>query len=118
MPPEMAKSLQISAFPKELMDVAAAARAARARVAVHEDSRNGGLAVSRRARALRLVLAQADNAPRVLSWGPWATDCFILNLDAALDEARAVFGDNPSILDVSHPRHNRVGWQAAVARRF
>ena len=79
------------------MDVAAAARAARARVAVHADSRHGGLAVHRCARSLRLVLSQADNAPRVRSWSPWATDCFVLNFDAALDETREAFGNDPSI---------------------
>ena len=41
--------------------------------------------------------------------------CFILNLDAALNEARAAVGNAPIILDVAHPRHNRVGWPAAVA---
>ena len=54
--PGFLQSLKYLGFPNELRDLEAAAVAARARVALHEDWQSGGIQVDARARRLVCVL--------------------------------------------------------------
>ena len=70
------------------MDIPGAALAARARVAVHEDARHGGLRVEEHSWQLRGIYESADNVPAAFVDSGWIKGCFLLSLADVLATVR------------------------------
>ncbi|CAK0904509.1 unnamed protein product [Prorocentrum cordatum] len=80
---EQLKAMQLTGMPYGLMDIDAAATAAKVRAMMHEASQSGGLNVRSRALYLNSLLSQADSVQKHMLYGHWARNAFVLNLDSA-----------------------------------
>ena len=114
--PQFLKSLRHMGFPKELPDLPSAAVAARARVALHENSRQGGLQVRTRAARLRLLLADSNEIGRRHFYKGWVDGCFIFSLESALNTLDTLVPHDRAFTDPKHPEHEDKGWQAKFTK--
>jgi len=112
------KAMTFAGFPKEFMDIPAAALAARVRVALHEDAQYGGLRVQERSRQLRSVCEFADDLPVAFLASGWIKGCFLFSLEAALASAHQACPDELLPPRADRPEERRVGCQARLARAF
>ena len=98
----------------------AAALAARARVAMHEDAQHGGLHVQRRARDLRQVWMSADDMGRSAVYADWIQGNFLFSLEAAIDAVRQREHELSTTSSLLRPgqasSQGRAGWQARASK--
>ena len=110
------KGMKIAAFPIELPDIHASSWAARARVAVHENSAHGGLQIARRARSMRLQISSAGGHFCPAYCSAWLSSCFIFSLDSAWTRLQESGPDGRLMLQVGREEHRRDGWQARAIK--
>ena len=108
---DIVKSLHSIGFPSDFPDVAAIARVAKVRVAVHEAHHVGGLRVLPRAAALRDALQDVENVVRLGARHAWAASSFLFSLESAVLAFQARGEVARALFDPSTEDGRREGWQ-------